>query len=241
MQIDSIKLVFSFIAGLLTTLSPCVLPVLPFVTASSLKKNKWGPLTLAFGLLISFVGVSLILSTSGLIFGVNPSLIRQISGFFLMLSGLLFLSQRLSDWLSSRLSFISGKASNLSQNSSQHSLFAEFFNGLLLGVVWTPCSGPSLGAALGLAAQEGNARGAGLILLIFGLGAVIPLLVFAYGARHLVGKIKTHTHAIQNTKKVFGGLVIIFGFLIIFELDRKIESSLISVMPEAWLNFITKF
>jgi cytochrome c-type biogenesis protein len=219
MQIDTIKLAFSFIAGLLTTLSPCVLPVLPFVTASSLNKNKFGPLALAFGLLISFVGVSLLISTSGLIFGVNPSLVRQISGVFLMLSGFLFLSQRLSDWLSAKLSFISGKASHLGQNNSQHSLLTEFLNGLLLGVVWTPCSGPSLGAALGLAAQDGNASGAGVILLIFGLGAVIPLLVFAYGARHFVGQIKTHTRAIQNIKKVFGGLVVIFGFLIVFELD----------------------
>jgi cytochrome c-type biogenesis protein len=86
--------VFAFLAGLLTTLSPCVLPVLPFVTASSMSRNKLGPAFLGLGLLISFVGVSLVVSTTGQVFGLDPSVIRKTSGLLLMVSGFLFLDEQ---------------------------------------------------------------------------------------------------------------------------------------------------
>jgi cytochrome c-type biogenesis protein len=226
---------------LLTTLSLCVLPVLPFISVSSLKKAKLGPAALALGLLFSFVGVSLILSTSGLIFGITLSLVRKISGFFLLISGFLFLSQNLADGFANRLSSLTGKANNLTQNNSQYVLIGEFINGILLGIVWTPCSGPSLGAALGLAAQTGSTVKAAIILLSFGVGAVLPLLAFAYGARQLMGRIKTHGQTIQVIKKIFGALVVVFGLLIVFELDRQFESWILNLLPESWLVFITQF
>ncbi len=147
------KLLLALLAGFLTTLSPCVLPVLPFVTASSLNKNRLGPIWLACGLLVSFVGVSLLISSTGYIFGVDQQILRKIAGLVLALIGLLFLSQRLSDAFAGKLSFLSNRAIKASSNGDNLSGAAEFLNGILLGVVWTPCSGPSLGAALGLAAQ----------------------------------------------------------------------------------------
>ncbi len=177
------NLVFSFLAGLLTTLSPCVLPVLPFITASSMSRSRLGPAYLCLGLLLSFVGVSLLVSTTGMILGVEPGTIRKISGLLLMLSGLLFLSQPLADWLSEKLSFISAKANRLGQVQPKKGFIGEFIGGILLGAVWTPCSGPSLGAALGLASQEGNLLKSAVVLIVFGIGAVLPLLMFAYGAK----------------------------------------------------------
>jgi cytochrome c-type biogenesis protein len=233
--------VFAFLAGLLTTLSPCVLPVLPFVTASSMSRNKLGPAFLGLGLLISFVGVSLVVSTTGQVFGLDPSVIRKTSGLLLMVSGFLFLSQRFADYFSEKLSFISGRASQMGSSDSNGGLIGEFVSGLLLGVVWTPCSGPSLGAALGLASQEGNFIKSASVLLIFGIGAVIPLLAFAYGAKHFLGRIKSHLGLIKKIKIVFGVLIVTFGFLIVFELDRNLEATLTGLLPDSWLIFITKF
>ena len=235
------SVVFAFLAGLLTTLSPCVLPVLPFVTASSIRKNKLGPAFLGLGLLISFVVVSLLISSTGHVLGVDPSIIRKGSGFLLMLSGFLFLSQRLSDYFTEKLSFVSGRASQLSPTDSVGGLMGEFLGGLLLGFVWTPCSGPSLGAALGLAAQEGNFLKSAIVLLAFGFGAVIPLMTFAYGAQRYIGGIKSHINIIKKIKLVFGILIVTFGFLIIFELDRNLESALTGLLPDVWINFVTKF
>lgn len=235
------NLFLAFIAGLLTTLSPCVLPVIPFVTASSLNKSRLGPIFLAIGLLVSFVSVSIVLSTTGFIFGINPLIIKKIAGVFLFLSGLLFLSQHLSEWFAFKLSFISSRASNTQNNSDRNVLFSEFLGGLLLGVVWTPCSGPSLGAALGLASQQGGVLKAAITLSVFGLGSIIPLILFAYGARHLVNTAQNYSNIIGIVKKVFGVLIAVFGLLIVFELDRRLESALTNILPENWLSFITKF
>ncbi len=235
------NLLFAFLAGILTTLSPCVLPVLPFVTASSVSKSKFGPIALALGLLISFVSASLLISTSGLLFGVNPAVVRKLAGVLLLLSGFFFLSQRLSDWFSAKLSFLSNRLGQASSKNHGSPLVTEFVNGILLGIIWTPCSGPSLGAALGLAAQAGNAYRAAMVLLSFGVGAIAPLLVFAYGARHFVGNVRKHSNAIFIVKKVFGVLIIVFGLMIIFGWDRVFESALTNLLPEFWLNFVTKF
>ncbi|MDT8286646.1 MAG: cytochrome c biogenesis protein CcdA [Elusimicrobiales bacterium] len=238
---NHINLFFAFIAGLITTLSPCVLPVLPFVAGASLSKNRAGPAALAAGLLVTFVGITLLVGLSGYVFGLDPALLRRLAGFFLALSGLVFLSQALSDRLTALLSRFTGKAAPGSVRSEAGSLFGEFAAGLLLGIVWTPCSGPSLGAALGLAAQAGSAGRAAFTLFIFGLGAVLPLLLFSYGARGLIGRLKEHLAAITLIKKVFGAAMVVFGLLIAFNTDRLLESLLTRALPAGWAEFITRF
>lgn len=236
-----ISLPLAFIAGLLTTLSPCVLPVLPFVAGSSLSKNRAGPLALAAGLLAAFVGVTLLVSASGFVFGLDPELLRRAAGFFLALSGVLFLSQTLSDRFGALLSRLTSKADPGSARTGGGSLYAQFTAGLLLGIVWTPCSGPSLGAALGLAAQAGTAGRAAFTLFIFGLGAVLPLLLFSYGARGFIGRFREHAAAISRIKKTFGAAMLVFGLLIAFNSDRLLEAWFTRALPAGWVEFITRF
>lgn len=231
----------AFLAGMLTTLSPCVLPVLPFVTAFSLAKNKLGPLALAMGLLVTFVLVTLVISSSGELLGVNPVIIRRISGGLLAAGGLLFLSARLTERLASSLSGLTGRAASLSQRSFGGPVLTEFVVGMLLGVVWTPCSGPSLGVALGLASQAGSIGAASVVLSVFGMGAVIPLILFAYGARNILGKVRKHAGLIGGFKKLFGILMFVFGILIAFDWDRYVERFLTTNLPDFWVEFITRF
>jgi len=238
---NAANLPLAFVAGLLTTLSPCVLPVLPFVTASSFAKNRLGPLALASGLLVTFVLVTLAVSRTGEILGIDPNIIRRTSGAFLAIGGVLFLSAALSERLASSLSGLTGKAASLSQKSFGGPLASEFVVGLLLGVVWTPCSGPSLGVALGLATQAGSLGPAFLVLTFFGIGAVIPLMLFAYGARTLAGKAREHAGIIGGFKKAFGALMILFGALILLDLDRYVERFFTRILPDFWVEFITRF
>ena len=232
-------LLFSVLAGSLTILSPCVLPVLPFVTASSLRSHKWGPVALATGLLISFVGASILISSTGFILGLSPETMKIIAGVLMTASGLLFLSQKLSDAFATKLSGFSNLQASKNKNFSE--LMTEFINGLVLGIVWTPCSGPSLGVALGLAAKAGSIGQASLRLGLFGIGAVIPLLIFSYGAKSLFKNVRNNSKAISYFKKFFGLLIMGFGLAIITGYDRSIEAFLIGVMPESFLTFITKF
>ena len=232
-------LLFSILAGSLTVLSPCVLPVLPFVTASSLRSHRWGPVALAAGLLISFVGASILISSTGFVLGLSPETMKIIAGILMTLSGVLFLSQKLSDALAAKLSILSTVQASKNKNISE--LTTEFLNGLVLGVVWTPCSGPSLGVALGLAAKAGSIGQASLRLTLFGIGAVVPLLVFSYGAKSLLKNVRNNSGTIFYIKKIFGVLIISFGLAIITGFDHNIEGFLTGLMPDSFLSFITKF
>ncbi len=238
---NTLSLSFALLAGLLTTLSPCVLPVLPFVTASSMGKSRWGPVALAVGLLITFVGVTLLISQSGAILGIEPTWIRRGAGVLLALSGLLFLSDKAAERFAELFSGFSGKANSAIGENRLPPLLSEFVSGILLGIVWTPCSGPSLGAALSLAAQAESPAEASLTLFVFGLGAVVPLMAIAYGAKGLMVKMRSRASTIGKIKKIFGVLMIVFGILIVTDLDRHLEATLTMALPDSWIEFITKF
>ncbi len=235
------ELVIPFFAGILTTLSPCVLPVLPFVTASSLGKSRLGPLALSVGLLITFVGTSVLLALSGRVLGINQNTLKVIAGLGLLFSGLLFLVPALAEKFTNLFSSAVQGANQASNKNYGGPLVTEFISGIFLGVVWAPCSGPSLGAAISLAAQSETASRAIVILSVFGIGAVIPLLGIAYGARRLLSKLKRHSTALMNIKKVFGALMVLFGLLVTTGLDKFVEAWLLSAMPQSWMELITRF
>ncbi|MDB5037031.1 MAG: putative cytochrome c biosis-related protein [Bacteriovoracaceae bacterium] len=231
---------FSFLAGTLTVLSPCVLPVLPFVTGASLSKSAWGPVALSVGLLITFIGVTLIVSQIGNFFGIDASSLRIFSGVVLSISGLLFVWESLQNKFSELLSRVTSKVPNSEPNQNS-SIIAQLGSGMLLGLVWTPCSGPSLGTALGLATEAGTWQRALSLLLFFGLGAAIPLLAIAYGGRAFFQSLRKKSEIFSIAKKIIGLLIIAFGILIAIGLDRKLEASVTSILPGTWLEFVTKF
>ncbi len=235
------SLLLALVAGLLTTLSPCVLPVLPFVTASSFAKNRWGPLALSAGLLVAFVGVTLLVSRTGDLLGIDPNYIRRVSGVLLAAGGVLFVSARLSERFTVWLSGLTGGAASLAPKQIGGPIASEFIGGLLLGVVWTPCSGPSLGVALGLASQAGGTGPAFVVLSVFGLGAVIPLILVAYGARRFLKGARARAGLISGIKKIFGASMILVGLLIVLDWDRHLEGFLTSRLPDFWVEFVTKF
>lgn len=241
MAATNISLLLAFVAGVLSTLSPCVLPVLTFVTASSLNKSKFGPIALSAGILVTFVGGSLVLQATGSVLGIGTSIVRPIAGMFLAISGLLFVSDTISELFAGLFSSALRHIPAPSETNTRYPLVSEFINGFFLGIVWTPCSGPSLGAAFGLAGQTGQLSKAFLILLVFGFGSIIPLIVFAYGARGLTQAIRQQTRVVLTLKKTFGVLMMLFGLLIIIGYDRYIETLLLEITPDAWLGFITRY
>lgn len=241
MTASDISLLLAFVAGVLSTLSPCVLPVLTFVTASSLNKSKFGPIALSAGILVTFVGGSLVLQATGSVLGIGTGILRPIAGLFLAMSGLLFVSDSISEFFAGLFSSVLRHIPAPSETATRYPLVSEFINGFFLGIVWTPCSGPSLGAAFGLAGQTGQLSKAFLILVVFGAGSIIPLIIFAYGARSLTQTIRQQTRLVLMLKKTFGVLMVLFGLLIITGYDRYIETLLLELTPDAWLGIITRY
>lgn len=238
------QLGFSFIAGLLTTLSPCVLPILPFLLGSALRKNKKAPMYMTLGLAISFVAVGFTLSRFGTLLGLDGEQIRKGSALILIFTSIFFLSKKIQNIVSEKLTKISNvgsKASNKWKLDETSNLDSALLGGLL-GVIWSPCAGPTLGVAVSLASQKGASLEALKIMIVYALGAVIPMLLIAYGFRSFFqkhqGKIIGLT---ENSKTFFGVVLLLAGVFIFFGLDKSVETFLLNYLPQAWVDLITKY
>lgn len=231
--------VVSFLAGMASILSPCVLPILPILIASALSRHRLGTAALALGLALSFTVVGIFLATLGASIGLGPQTMRKVAAVLMVVFGVVMLSSRLQEGfarISARLG--SGGQRALGSIKGEGPL-SQLLIGLLLGVVWSPCVGPTLGAASSLAAQGQHLAQIALLMLVFGLGAGFPLLVLG-GLSHATmmrvrGSLASFGHA---TKAAMGGLFVLFGVLILTGLDHKLEAFLLAISPD-WLTRFT--
>ena len=229
-------LALSFLAGLLTCLSPCVFPVVPLIVGSSLQRSPYGPIALALGLVVSFTLVGALLFASGVASGLSESFLRPAASVLLIIAGIFLLSKILQDRLSAILSPLAAKADRSLQSSDDKGLIGQFFTGSMLGVLWSPCTGPTMGATLALGAQGGASFQVISSMLVFGIGAATPILGIAYGARSFLlarrGSILTTA---SRGKTIFGWCIIAVGLLTLFGLDKYLESAALDILPE-WLT-----
>lgn len=229
----------SFAAGVVSILSPCVLPILPILIASALSRHRLGPLALAMGLALSFALVGTFIATVGASIGLGSETLRRVAAVLMVLFGAVMLSSRLQELfarLSSRLGSSGQQALGAVKGEGPGS---QFVIGLLLGLVWSPCVGPTLGAAATLAAQGQNLGQIALLMAVFGLGAGLPLLLLG-GVSHASmmrfrGSLASFGH---KAKWAMGGLFVLFGALILSGLDRRLEAALLSISPD-WLTTLT--
>ena len=230
----TLQLGFSFLAGLLTTLSPCVLPVLPMLLGSAVQKNKKAPLLMIIGLAVSFTLVGYAISRFGTLFGLDGDQIRYASAVLLILSSSFFFSKTLQDFVSIKMAGLASLGSNASSGLKEESSWDSLMIGVLLGVIWSPCVGPTLGVAISLASQTGASSQALLTMTVYSLGAALPMLGIAYGLRTIfLNKKKAIMSFAENSKKIFGYVLVISGTLILTETDKTIETYLLSKLPEA--------
>jgi cytochrome c biogenesis protein CcdA len=110
---------------------------------------------------------------------------------------------------------------------------------MLLGAIWSPCSGPTLGAAIGLAAQSETADQAATVMALFGLGAATPILALAYGSRQaIVARRDFWARTSRIAKPLIGATLVSVGVLVLTGFDKVIEASLTRAMPD-WLVTVT--
>jgi cytochrome c biogenesis protein CcdA len=237
MELGSLTL--GFVAGTLSTLSPCVLPLLPVLLASALQQHALGPLALAGGLSMSFAGVSLFTATLGLGVGLDASALRVIGAVLMLALGIVLLVPALQERFAEAAGPVTVWAGGLLQRQPSAGLGAQLLLGLVLGVVWAPCTGPTLGAAIGLAAQRQTLLQAAGVMTAFGFGASAPLLVLAYGSRQAVLGRRDRLKRLSMVAKPAMGLVLaLVGLLVLTGLDKAVETYLTDAMP-AWLLDLT--
>lgn len=236
------SLVLAFLAGTLSTLSPCVLPLLPILLGGALQQHRLAPAALAGGLSLSFTVVGLAVATLGFAAGIDGGTVRTIAAVLMATFGLVLLSAPLQTTFAGVVAPLTGGANGLLGRVSGDGIGGQFVLGLLLGAVWSPCAGPTLGAALGMAAGSGTTGEAGAIMAVFGIGAATPMLVLAYGSRKALAARRDRMAGLAKAAKpVMGGVLLAMGLLIVSGLDKVVETRLTAAMPEWLVDVTTKF
>lgn len=242
MDIPLAHLGLSLVAGSLTTLSPCVFPILPLVIGGAVQANRLAPLAMGLGMAISFALIGIILGALGPALGIDSDSVRLFGAWLLISFGLVMLvpalNRRFTEWMLP----IASSANAASAKLDGSSLSGALLLGGVLGLVWSPCSGPLLASALTLVASEGGAIRGGTILGLFGIGAAIPLVAVAYASRQGFSVARGWVLArIDGIKKAFGVLILLTGLAILSGADKWLEAQVVSVLPDAWVRATTLF
>jgi cytochrome c-type biogenesis protein len=229
----------AFLAGVLTVLSPCVLPLLPIVLGAAASQHRLGPLALAGGLALSFTAIGLFVATIGFAAGLDTGFFRTVSAVLLIGVGLVLLVPRLQEQFALAAAPVSNWAGGYADNFTPGGLGGQFGLGLLLGAVWSPCVGPTLGAASVLAAQGKDLMQVAVVMLVFGLGAALPLLLIGTVSRGAMQRWRNRLmEAGKGGKVLLGGLLVAVGLLIVTGLDKRFETLVVEASP-AWLTELT--
>lgn len=235
----SANLALGYAAGALSTLSPCVLPILPIVLFGAIERHAWGPVALAAGLAASFAGVGIAVASVGFSVGIDPTMLRLAVAVVLGGAGIVLLVPALQGKVASFATPVATRGQILLDRLQPSGISGQFVLGALLGVIWSPCSGPTLGAAVGLAAQGDSLGTAATTMTVFALGAATPILVLAYGSRQAILARRDWMARLSRIgKPLIGAAFVGIGIFVLTGFDKIVEASLTRAMPD-WLVTVT--
>jgi cytochrome c-type biogenesis protein len=232
-------LALSYAAGALSTLSPCVLPLLPIILFGALEQHAWGPVALAAGLSASFAGVGIFLASLGFSIGLDPTAFRLAVAALILIIGIILLVPSLQSRFALAAAPVAMGGQALIDRLRPSGIGGQFALGMLLGAIWSPCSGPTLGAAIGLAAQSETAGRAAMVMAMFSLGAATPILALAYGSRQAIFARRDRlARVLRIAKPLMGVTLVSVGVFVLTGFDKVVEVSLTRAMPD-WLVTVT--
>jgi cytochrome c-type biogenesis protein len=232
-------LALAFLAGLLSILSPCVLPLVPIVLGAAISEHRFGPLALAAGLAVSFTVLGLVVAVAGFSLGIDAGVLRVVAALIMIGLGIVLLLPTFQV----KLAAAGGPVANWTEQSfggfSTSGPGGQFAVGLLLGAVWSPCVGPTLGAASLLASQGRDLSQVTATMAVFGLGAGLPLALLGFASRAWLMRMRDRLLSVgKHGKMALGFLFVVVGLAIITGLDKRVETALVDV-SSSWLTELT--
>jgi cytochrome c-type biogenesis protein len=228
-------LVFAYLAGLLTLINPCVLPVLPIVLASALQAHRLGPVAMAVGMAVSFVVLGLTVTAFGRAIGLDERSLAQAGAVLMIGFGLVLLVPQLNAGFATVTAGFASRADAGIDGIDRSGLAGQALAGVLLGAVWSPCIGPTLGGAISLASQGQSLGWAAAIMTAFAAGVATVILALGYGARAAILRRRAALRRLSDrAKPVMGVLFLSVGLAILFRWHQLAEAWLIDHLPP-WL------
>ncbi len=217
---------FAFLSGIVTILSPCILPVLPIVLSGSVG-GKRKPLGIIAGFIGSFSLFTLLLSSLVSWLGIPPNALRFVAVIIISLFGLTLLLPELQKKYEM---FTSGLIKHR-DNSRKSGFSGGFAIGASLGLIWTPCVGPILASVITLAVSRQADGGAFLIMLAYAAGTSIPMLGIMSGGRKLINRFPGLSGNTAKIQRGFGVIMLTAALAIGFGWDRRFQTSVLEIFP----------
>jgi cytochrome c-type biogenesis protein len=236
-----LNLVLALLAGIVTIAAPCTLPMLPILLGASVgHSGKARPAMIALGFVLSFSATALLLGAITRIFDFDPNVLRTAAAILLLGFGLLMIWPTPFEWLSIRFGGLI-TTNSTDTPSHQGSLSHQgniggFVLGTTLGLVWTPCAGPVLGSILTIVATSRNAAWASALLIVYAIGAAIPMLAIAYGGQAVTTQVRAIARISPRLQQGFGVIVIAFAIASYFQYDTLIVAWLTGFYPNGQIG-----
>ncbi len=230
MGLELTAIPLAFLAGVVGILSPCVWPLVPVVMSSAATSGRFGPYALALGLSLAFALAGTVLTFLLVSTGTDPEFFRYIAAALLILAGTILVIERLGKWLTLKLSFLTAR---FHVEGEAGSWYGQFGIGFLLGLVWLPCIGPTLGAAIALASFGQQMGSAFAVMLAFGLGTAGVLIL----AGLLSGKAlaRWQPDILGNARRgrlILGWLLLMLGLMVLTGLDKHLQTFALMILPD---------
>lgn len=231
---------FAFFAGIVTILSPCILPILPIILSSTIGGQETGrarPVGIIAGFIMSFTFFTLFLSSIVRISGISPNLLRTFSIIIIAGFGISLLIPQFQYYIENAFSRLTRF---IPHGNTRRGFFPGLLIGLSLGLLWTPCVGPILASVISLAITGAVTLDAFFITLFYSLGTAIPMFLILVGGQNLLKKVPWLLANTAKIQKVFGVVMIITAMGIFFNFDRAIQTYILNAFPQYGTG-LTKF
>jgi cytochrome c-type biogenesis protein len=227
---------FAYLAGLLTLINPCVLPVLPIVLVSALNADRYGPVALAAGMSVSFVTFGVLVTAFGSTIGLTQDGLSEIGAILMVIFGVILVVPMFAHRFEAATAGMAARADSRIDTIDGSGLRGQFLGGLLLGAVWSPCIGPTLGGAIALASHGGNLGYATVIMMLFAMGVSTLIIALGLGAREAIrSRAQALRGLAERSKPILGVTFIAVGLMLYFKIHHIIDAWALDVMP-IWLQ-----
>jgi len=232
----------TYAAGMLTALSPCVLPLMPIVVGGAIQRHRAAPLWMGVGMTTAFALAGWIVGALGPAIGLDGVWLHQAAAWCLILFGFALWFEPLAQSISRFVQPLAASANRLAGSVGHETPITALFFGGLLGLAWSPCAGPMLVSSLALVASGQDALLGAVLLGLFGLGAATPLVLAAYASRQGFDRLRAWANERGNDlQRGFGLLAMASGAFLATGLDKAIATWVLGWLPESWLMLITRY
>ena len=226
-----VTLILALLAGIVTVAAPCTLPVLPVLFGASIgQTSKARPVFIALGFVASFTIVAIVFSAITQIAGIDPDRLRTVAVGLLLIFGFLMLLPRPFEWLMAHAGNLLNRVHRIPIRGQSGNV-GGFVLGTTLGLVWTPCAGPVLASILTVIATAPHIEWEALLLIVYAVGAAVPMLAIAYGGQFVTTRIKSIARVSHRLQQGFGAVIIVFAAATYLQYDTLITAWLTAFYP----------